>query len=205
MKTPYLHIYKVLRLNRLIVLAVLLMAFISSLVSVYQVRQTQKDHLENSFAIDPQGTIYPLTRERISDNLLVEANSHLDIFHRSFYHLSPTSYKENLEKALWLSDQTVDELYKQKKAEGIYNRLLQYGLLQKVTKVQSSIDLNKDPYGFTSIVEFEVLRGSTTDFYRLHTSGKLEEVARNFPYNPHGFVVTNFYEEELKKITDENR
>lgn len=205
MKTPYQHIYKVLRFNRFIVLAVILMAFISSLISAYQVHNTHREHLENSFAIDNQGAIFPLSRESLSNNLQVEVKSHLDIFHRNFYHLSPATYKDNLERALWLGDQSVDELYRQKKNNGIYNRILQYGLLQKVTSIISQTDLSKEPYQFRTLVEFEVMRGSTIDYYQLQTSGSLEKVARSFPHNPHGFVITNFFEEELKKIENENR
>ena len=60
MKTPYTHIYKVLRLNRFIVLSVLLMAFFSSLISLYQVRQVQQDFLNKAFAISPDGGVLPL-------------------------------------------------------------------------------------------------------------------------------------------------
>ena len=49
MKTPYTHIYKVLRLNRFIVISVLLMAFCSSMISLYQVRQVQQDFLNKAF------------------------------------------------------------------------------------------------------------------------------------------------------------
>ncbi len=205
MKTPYTHIYKILRLNRFIVLAVLVMAFLSSVISALQVHRAHREHLKNSFAIDPQGAVYPLKREASAENLKVEAEAHLDNFHRGFYHLSPSNYKESLERALWLGDQSVDELYRQKRVDGIYNRILQYGLLQKVTAVKSNIDLSREPYAFETRMEFEIKRGSTTDYYHLRTSGKLERIARSFPYNPHGFVITGFFEEELKKISDEDR
>ena len=44
-----------------------------------------------------------------------------------------------LEKALWLGNSSVDNLYRQKKADGVYNRLLQYSLVQKVLSIDSQI------------------------------------------------------------------
>ncbi len=205
MKTPYTHIYKVLRLNRFIVLSVLLMAFASSLISLYQVRKVQQDFLNKAFAIGDKGTVLPLELVNQQDQLGVEVSSHLDRFHRYFYDLNTSNYKENLEKALWLGNSSVDQVYRQKKADGVYNRLLQYSLVQKVTQIESSIDLSRSPYSFEVTTWFEINRGSTTERYQLITSGELLRVDRNFPHNPHGLLITNFFENQLIKQTDEDR
>ena len=205
MKTPYTHIYKVLRLNRFIVLSVLLMAFASSLISLYQVRKVQQDFLNKAFAIGEEGAVLPLELVNQQDQLEVEARSHLDRFHRYFYDLNTSNYKDNLEKALWLGNSSVDQAYRQKKADGVYNRLLQYSLVQKVTQIESSIDLSQSPYSFEVTTGFEINRGSTTERYQLITSGELLRVGRNFPHNPHGLLITNFFENQLIKQKDENK
>ena len=46
-----------------------------------------------------------------------------------FYHIDASNYEKNLEKALWLGNSSVDALYRQKNADGVYNRLLQYSLV----------------------------------------------------------------------------
>ncbi|MBZ9629774.1 conjugal transfer protein TraK [Salegentibacter sp. LM13S] len=205
MKTPYTHIYKVLRLNRFIVLSVLLIAFASSLISLYQVRKVQQDFLNKAFAIGQEGTVLPLELVNQQDQLEVEARSHLDRFHRYFYDLNTSNYKDNLEKALWLGNSSVDQVYRQKKADGVYNRLLQYSLVQKVTQIESSIDLSQSPYSFEVTTGFEINRGSTTERYQLITSGELLRVDRNFPHNPHGLLITNFFENQLIKQNDEHK
>ncbi|MDT0651895.1 conjugal transfer protein TraK, partial [Zunongwangia sp. F297] len=47
-------------------------------------------------------------------------------------------------------------------------------------------------------------RGSIIDTYELVSTGNLIMVDRNFPNNPHGLLITNYFENTLKKISDEN-
>lgn len=205
MKTPYMHIYKVLRLNRFVVLCVVLISFTSSIISMAQVRKVYKELLNKAFVVNTDGSVVPLSLADQRDNLEVEARAHLDLFHRYFYNLSTSNYEENLEKALWLGNSSVDEAYRQKKADGVYNRLIQYSLVQQVTDIQTELDLIKEPFMFRTVVHFEINRGSITDKYELITSGKLLRVDRNFPRNPHGLLITEFFENSLKKLTDDNQ
>jgi hypothetical protein len=126
--------------------------------------------------------------------------AHLELFHRYFYHIDASNYEKHLEKALWLGNSSIDDLYKQKKAEGVYNRLIQYSLVQKVKEITSIIDLQKEPYQFETTTVFEINRGSILDTYELITSGNIIHVDRNFPNNTHGLLITNFFENKLKKI-----
>lgn len=205
MKTPYKDIYQVLKLNRLIVLAVIIMAFISSTLSLYHATSAQKALLNKTFVVDSQGTILPLRIADQSEYLQVEALAHLETFHRYFYELNTSNFEEHLQKALWLADESVDQVYRQKQMEGVYNRLLQYALVQKVTQIKSSLDMTTAPYKFMTTVYFEITRGDLTDHYQLETSGELIRVERQFPKNPHGFLVTDFFENNLKKLPDAKR
>lgn len=205
MKTPYTHIYNVLRLNRFIVLSVIIIAFSSSMISIYQVRKVYQEMLDKAFAIDSNGMVIPLKLTDKKEHLVVESLSHLDLFHRYFYGLNTSNYESNLEKALWLGNQSVDEVYRQKREDGVYNRLLQYALVQKVTRLDSKIDMTKAPYAFKTKVHFEINRGNITDKYELLTSGELIRVDRHFPRNPHGLLITNYFENSLKKLNDEPR
>lgn len=205
MKTPYLHIYKVLRLNRFIVLSVIIIAFGSSVISLFQVRKVQQEFLNKAFVVSNEGTVVPVSLVEENENLEVEARAHLDQFYRYFYDLNTSNYKSNLEKALWLGNQSIDDIYRQKKADGVYNRLLQYSLVQQVQSITTDLDLSGSPYSFTSTMELYVNRGATTDRYQLVTSGNLIKVDRQFPRNPHGLLITNYFENSLKKIENETR
>lgn len=204
MKTPYKNIYNVLKLNRFIVLAVVVFAFLASTFSVWMAFTTHKSALKSAFAINTDGSIIPLKLVTQKENFRVEALAHLELFHTYFYNIDESNYERNLEKALWLGNSSIDNLYRQKKADGVYNRLLQYSLVQKVLSIDSRIIENNGSYSFNTTTIFEINRGSIIDTYELVSTGNLILVNRNFPNNPHGLLITDYFENTLKKLNNEN-
>ena len=204
MKTPYKNIYAVLRINRFIVLAVVICSVLSSFFAVWMVFNINKKVLNNAFAINTDGSIIPLKLVTQKENFKVEALAHLELFHNYFYNIDASNYEKNLEKAIWLGNSSVDNLYRQKKADGVYNRLLQYSLVQKVLSIDSKIEEKNGVYSFRTVTVFEINRGSIVDTYELVSTGNLITVDRNFPNNPHGLLITNYFEKSLKKLNNEN-
>ncbi|SEB39436.1 hypothetical protein SAMN05192540_0011 [Maribacter dokdonensis] len=204
MKTPYKNIYSILKLNRFIVLSVIIGAVITCIVSIVMVIKLHKESVNNAFVVNTNGSVIPLKMVSQRENLNVETLAHLELFHTYFYNIDASNYEKNLEKALWLGNSSVDALYRQKKVDGVYNRLLQYSLVQKVLSIESKVNLQNEPYGFETMTIFEINRGTITDTYELTTTGKIIHVDRNFPKNTHGLLITDFFENTLKKITDEN-
>ena len=203
MKTPYKNIYAVLKINRFIVLAVVVCAALSSLFAVWTVLNINKRALNSAFAINTNGDVIPLKLVSQKENFKVEALSHLELFHTYFYNIDASNYEKNLEKALWLGNSSVDNLYRQKKADGVYNRILQYSLVQKVIGIGSQIEERNGTYSFRTTTIFEINRGTIVDTYELVSTGNLILVDRNFPNNPHGLLITKYFENTLKKISDE--
>lgn len=205
MKTAYTHIYQLLKVNRIIVFCVLVLGLGSTLFSGVLTYIIYHESLDGAFILNSEGNAIPLKWTKTKDNLEVETLSHLELFHTYFYHLEPSNYERQLDRALWLGNASVSEAYLQKKSEGIYNRLLQYSLVQRVLGVRSEIDLSASPYTFQTTTLFEVHRGSVVDSYELVTTGKLMPVERHFPNNPHGLLITDYFEKSLKKLNHENR
>ncbi len=204
MKTPYKNIYGVLQTNRFVVITVVSGALISSLFFGWMMYDVQRTALNNSFAINTDGNVIPLKWVTQKENLEVEALAHLELFHNYFYNIDASNYLRNLEKALWLGNSSVDNLYRQKKADGVYNRLLQYSLVQRVLSIESQLDLQVEPYQFKTTTIFEINRGTVVDRYELVSTGNLIVVDRNYPTNTHGLLITNYFENTLKKINNEN-
>ena len=191
-------------MNRFIVLAVVIFAMLSSTFSLWMAFTTNKNALNSAFAINTDGSIIPLKLVTQKENFRVEALAHLDLFHNYFYNIDASNYERNLEKALWLGNSSVDNLYRQKKADGVYNRLLQYSLVQKVISIDSQVEEQNGAYVFKTVTVFEINRGSIIDTYELVSTGNLIMVDRNFPNNPHGLLITSYFENTLKKISDES-
>ncbi len=204
MKTPYKNIYSVLKLNRFIVLAVVVCSMLCSVFAIWMAISTRNMALNSAFAINTDGSIIPLQLVTQKENFRVEALAHLELFHKYFYNIDASNYEKNLEKALWLGDSSVDNLYRQKKADGVYNRLLQYSLVQKVLRIDSQLEEREGSYHFRTTVIFEINRGSIVDTYELVSTGKLLIVDRHFPNNPHGLVITDYFENSLRKLSPQS-
>ncbi|MDT0642204.1 conjugal transfer protein TraK [Zunongwangia sp. F363] len=198
--SPYRNIFQVLKLNRLVSISVSIGAFCACMFSGYLVYKMHRDAVEHAFAINTRGEVIPLSWQLRRDNLKVEAMAHLELFHRYFYGLSPATYEQRLEKALWLGNSSVDNVYRQKRADGVYNRILQYALVQQIDTVESEVELDQAPYPFSTRTVFRINRGSIEDAYELITTGKLLPVERQFPQNTHGLLITDFFEKHLRKL-----
>jgi len=204
MKTPYKNIYAVLKTNRFIVIAVISASTLSSLFSGWMVYNINDKALNNAFAISTEGSVIPLKLVTQKENFNIEALAHLELFHTYFYNIDASNYKKNLKKALWLGNSSVDNLYRQKKADGIYNRLLQFSLVQKVLSIESKIQHNNGTYSFETTTVFEINRGTIVDKYEMVCTGNLIFVDRNYPNNTHGLLITNYFEKSLKKVFNQN-
>ncbi len=201
MKTGYKNIYEVLKLNRWVTISVSVTALLATAFSGVMVFSIYNRAVNSAFVVSHNGQVIPLQLVERKENLQVEALAHLELFHRLFYGLDASNYEKNLQRALWLGDASVDQVYLQKKADGVYNRLLQYGLVQKVLSVDTQLHLEQEPYAFVTKLVFEINRGSVVDRYQLTTKGSLLSVDRQFPNNTHGLLITDFFEKELKKVT----
>ena len=204
MKTPYKNIYNILKLNRFIVLTVVIGAVLTCVISVLMVIKLHKETVNNAFVVNSDGSVIPLKLVSQQENLKVEVLAQLELFHTYFHNIDASNYEKNLDKALWLGNSSVDALYRQKKANGVYNRLLQFSLVQKVVSIKSEITLGEEPYTFRTTTIFEINRGAIIDRYELITTGKIIHVDRNYPKNTHGLLITEFFENSLKKLKDEN-
>ncbi|WP_350292682.1 conjugal transfer protein TraK [uncultured Croceitalea sp.] len=200
MKLPYKNIYDILKLNRYITITVTVTALLSSTFAVVMVFNMYQKAMNSAFAVNTDGSVIPLKLVSHKENLEVEAMAHLSLFHNYFYGIDGSNYESNLEKALWLDNSSVDNVYRQKKAEGVYNRILQYSLVQRVVNVESQLDLNIEPYRFKTVTTFEIKRGAVMDHYELISTGALITIDRSYPKNTHGLLITDYFENSLKKV-----
>ncbi len=200
MKLPYKNIYDVLKLNRYVTITVTVTALLSSVFSGVMVFNMYKKAMDSAFAVNTDGSVIPLKLVSHKENLEVEALAHLERFHNYFYGIDASNYESNLGKALWLGNSSVDNVYRQKKSDGVYNRILQYSLVQKVISIESKLNLAMEPYSFRTVTVFEINRGTIVDRYQLTTTGNLITVDRNFPKNTHGLLITDYFENSLKKV-----
>ena len=129
-----------------------------------------------------------------TDELLnrpVEYQSQIELFHRLFFTLAPDDryIKENVEKSLYLIDDSGKKEYTNLREKGFYNQIISGNSLVTVRNDSIKIDLpnRKFIYYGTQMIN----RKKSLIIRKLITEGNFEDMIRS-PNNPHGVLLRNW-------------
>ena len=140
------------------------------------------------------------------DNIPVEARDHVKTFHKYFFTLDPDDQviKENVTKALYLSDDTAKRVYDDLKENGYYAGIISGNISQTIAVDSVAIDINVYPYSFRCYAVQNIVRATSIVHRSLITEGSLRNVSRS-DNNPHGFLIERWNTIENKDLSTENR
>lgn len=140
------------------------------------------------------------------DNIPVEAKDHVKSFHSYFFTLDPDDkvIKNNVTKALYLSDDSAKRVYDDLKENGYYSGIISGNISQTIAIDSISIDINKYPYYFRCYAIQNIIRTTSIVHRSLITEGVLRNVSRS-DNNPHGFLIEKWNTVENKDLSTENR
>ena len=140
------------------------------------------------------------------DNIPVEAKDHVKTFHRYFFTLDPDDkvIKDNVTKALYLSDDSAKRVYDDLKENGYYTGIISGNISQTIAVDSISIDVNEYPYHFRCYAVQNIVRATSIVHRSLITEGSLRNVSRS-DNNPHGFLIERWNTIENKDLSTENR
>lgn len=140
------------------------------------------------------------------DNIPVEARDHVKTFHRLFFTLDPDDkvIKENINKALYLSDASAKREYDNLRESGYYSNIIAGNISQEITVDSVVIDMNDYPYPFRCQATQKIIRATSTVSRSLVTEGYLRNVSRS-DNNPHGFLIEGWRTIENRDLKIENR
>lgn len=129
-----------------------------------------------------------------TDELLnrpVEYRSQVELFHRLFFTLAPDDeyIKENVEKALYLIDDTGKKEYTNLREKGFYNQLISSNAM--VTIKTDSIKVNPERRSFMFYGKQMINRKTALIIRKLTTEGHFEDMMRS-PNNPHGVLLKDW-------------
>lgn len=129
-----------------------------------------------------------------TDELLnrpVEYKSQVELFHRLFFTLAPDDeyIKENVEKALYLIDDTGKKEYTNLREKGFYNQLISSNAM--VTIKADSIKVNPERRSFMFYGKQMINRKTALIIRKLTTEGHFEDMMRS-PNNPHGVLLKDW-------------
>jgi conjugative transposon TraK protein len=135
----------------------------------------------------------------IEVNLEVEAKSHINLFHYLFFTLPPDDdfIKRNVEKAMYLVDESGLRQYNNLKENGYYNTILSSSANCTIVADSVIVDLTSMTFQYNGVQRIE--RASSILKRQLVTSGKLRQIPRT-DNNPHGLIITDWRTELNKDL-----
>jgi conjugative transposon TraK protein len=140
------------------------------------------------------------------DNVLVEAKSHISLFHIYFFTLDPDDkvIEKNISKALYMADASAKKQYNNLKETGYYSNIIAGNISQQISIDSITVDIKVEPYFFHCYGTEKIIRPNSIVTRNLITQGYLRNVSRS-DHNPHGFLIERWETLENKDIKTENR
>jgi conjugative transposon TraK protein len=140
------------------------------------------------------------------DNLLVEAKSHISLFHTYFFTLDPDDkvIEGNISRALYMADASAKKQYNNLKETGYYANIIAGNISQQISIDSITVNTKSEPYFFHFYGTEKIIRPNSIVTRNLITQGYLRNVTRS-DNNPHGFLIERWETLENKDIKMENR
>jgi conjugative transposon TraK protein len=140
------------------------------------------------------------------DNLVVEAKSHISLFHTYFFTLDPDDkvIEKNISKALYMADASAKKQYNNLKETGYYANIIAGNISQQISIDSITVNTKSEPYFFHCYGTERIIRPNSIVTRNLITQGYLRNVSRS-DNNPHGFLIERWETLENKDIKTENR
>lgn len=124
-------------------------------------------------------------------NRPVEYKAQIELFHRLFFTLAPDDayIKENINKSLYLIDDSGKKEYANLREKGFYNQIIASSSMVSIQT--DSIKVNMENNNFLYFGKQMINRKSGVITRKLITEGYFKDIIRS-PNNPHGVIIENW-------------
>ncbi|TDN39859.1 conjugative transposon protein TraK [Hymenobacter sp. UV11] len=122
----------------------------------------------------------------------VEARAHVKQFHEDFFTLDPDqkAIDGNINKSLYLADNSAKREYENLKEKGFYNDLIAANISMEIT-VDSVVLSKNRPFSARTYAHQRLIRATSITNRDLVSDCTLRDVTRS-ENNPHGFMMENW-------------
>lgn len=195
-------IYKQLKVNHIIVWAVVIACTLISSFAIYITYKSYDNSNKVMYVVTDKGLVTPLNRVDSKEDQMIVLQGAIGNFIDKYYTLDQYNIEDKSEKILWLASEDFVEMYKDQKAKGYYNRFTQSGIVQKGKLKLESLKISSydEPWTVKYTVEIEVFNGGNIIKYEVDNQATLYKVNLNYPYNPFGILYTNFRQGNIREI-----
>ena len=184
------NIEKRIKINKNIAIATVIFAMVIVIVGFTYSYKIVQDSRRSIYILD--NGIPVLVKQ--TDELLnrpVEYKAQIDLFHKLFFTLMPDDeyIKNNLDKSLYLIDDTAKRERENLLEKGFYNQIISSNATVSIQTDSINLDLNtkKFVYYGTQMIN----RKTSLIIRKLITQGYFKDIART-PNNAHGVLLENW-------------
>ena len=184
------NIEQKIKLGLIVSIGSFLTAIIIAGSALYFARDLINQSRKQIYVLD--GNVPVLVRQTSMDiNREVEYKSHVNLFHLLFFTLPPDDdfMKNNIEKSMYLIDESGLTEYNNLKEKGYYNAILASSASLSIQT--DSIQLNLENMTFSFFGTQRIERETSILKRELITTGTIKDVPRS-DNNPHGCLITNW-------------
>lgn len=124
-------------------------------------------------------------------NRPVEYKAQIELFHRLFFTLAPDDayIKENIQKSLYLIDDSGKKEYTNLREKGFYNQIVASSSMVSIHSDSITLDLEQKKFKFFG--KQMITRKSSVITRKLITEGFFKDIIRS-PNNSHGILLKNW-------------
>ena len=197
------NILERIEINRKVSLAAIFLSALIVLAGFFLSYQIVRDSRKSIYVLD-QGTPILLERSDYLVNRPVEYRSQVELFHRLFFTLPPDDQyiKENIEKSLYLIDETGKKEYTNLREKGYYNQLISSSSMLSVSVDSIRIELEQRKFYYYG--KQTINRKTSLITRRLHTEGSFKDMPRT-PHNPHGVMLLHWQITDNSELSTQSK
>jgi conjugative transposon TraK protein len=195
--------FKKIRLFSIIFLCLCAAVMGYSVWKAYRFAEAQRQKI---YVLDEGKSLMLALSQDLSQNRPVEAREHVKRFHELFYTLSPDkrAIEENIKRALFLSDRSAFNHYRDLSEKGYYNRVISGNINQRIRIDSVVCSFEVYPYEVTTYGRQYIIRQKNITERSLVTTAKLQNTVRS-DNNPHGFMLEGFTVVENRDVRVSDR
>lgn len=184
------NIEQKIKINKAVSIAAILFAVVIVIAGFIMAYKMVEDSRKSLYVIDNGVPILVKQTDELL-NRPVEYKSQVELFHRLFFTLAPDDQyiKENVQKSLYLIDDSGKKEYTNLKEKGFYNQIISGSSI--VTVRADSIKLDLPNKKFTYFGTQSINRKTSLIIRKLITEGNFEDMIRS-PNNPHGVLLKDW-------------
>lgn len=179
-----------IKINKIVSLTAIAFAFFVVIAGFFFSYKMIQDSKKSIYILD-NGVPVLARQTDVLLNRPVEYKAQIELFHRLFFTLAPDDFyiKENIQKSLYLMDDSAKKEYTNLREKGFYNQIVASSSMVSIHSDSISLDIENNKFRYFG--KQMITRKSSVITRKLFTEGYFEDIIRS-PNNPHGVLLKNW-------------